>query len=223
MPQKINILVVDDHPLTADAYINLITLNNKDVDFKFDKASDCESAYRFITKCEKDSSRIDLAIIDIGLPPFKKGNINSGSDLAKLIREKMNSCKIIILTMHHEALILNEIFKTIKPEGFLSKNDIDFITFPSIFSFILNNNRYISKTIYEALVTLFKRNLNWDEYDSQIMVFLEKGIKTKELPKYINLSLSTIEKRKANIKLQLLNKKGTDNELIEVAKNLNLV
>lgn len=223
MSQKINILVVDDHPLTADAYINLITLNNKDVDFKFDKASDCESAYRFITKCEKDSFKIDLAIIDIGLPPYKKGNINSGSDLAKLLREKISSCKIIILTMHHEAFILNDIFKSIKPEGFLSKNDIDFITFPSIFSSILNNNLYISKTIYEALVALFKRNVNWDEYDSQIMLLLEKGIKTKELPKYINLSLSTIEKRKANIKLQLLNRKGTDNELIEAAKNLNLV
>ena len=223
MSQKINILVVDDHPMTADAYVNLITMSNKNFDFSFDKASDCESAFKFITRYEKDSDRIDLAIIDIGLPPFKKGNINSGSDLAKLIREKFNSCKIIILTMHHEALILNDIFKTIKPEGFLSKNDIDFITFPSIFSSILNHNRYISRTIYEALVTLFKRNVNWDEYDSQIMMFLEKGIKTKELPNYINLSLSAIEKRKANIKLQILNKKGTDNELIEMAKNLNLV
>jgi DNA-binding NarL/FixJ family response regulator len=223
MSKKINILVVDDHPMTADAYINLITMSNKDADFNFDKASDCESAFKFITRSENDSNKIDLAIIDIGLPPFKKGNITSGSDLAKLIREKIDSCKIIILTMHHEGLILNDIFKTIKPEGFLSKNDIDFVTFPSIFSSILNNNRYISKTIYEALVTLFKRNVNWDEYDSQIMLLLEKGIKTKELPKYIDLSLSTIEKRKANIKLQLLNKKGTDNELIEVAKNLNLV
>lgn len=223
MPRKINILVVDDHPMTTDAYINLITMSNKDIDFSFDKASDCESAFKFIARSEKVSDRIDLAIIDIGLPPFKKGNIISGSDLAKLIREKFNSCKIIILTMHHEALLLNEIFKTIKPEGFLSKNDIDFISFPSIFSSILNHNRYISKTIYEVLVTLFKRNVNWDEYDSQIMMFLEKGIKTKELPNYINLSLSAIEKRKANIKLQLLNKKGTDNELIEVAKSLNLV
>ncbi len=223
MSQKINILVVDDHPMTADAYINLITMNNKGVDFNFDKASDCESAFRFLTRYENDSRKIDLAIIDIGLPPFKKENITSGADLAKMIREKIDSCKIIILTMHHEGLILNDIFKSIKPEGFLSKNDIDFVVFPSIFSSILNNNRYISKTIYEALVTLYKRNINWDEYDSQIMVLLKKGIKTKELPKYIDLSLSTIEKRKANIKLQLLNKKGTDNELIEVAKNLNLV
>lgn len=223
MSKTLNILVVDDHPMTADAYINLITMNNKDVDFNFDKATDCESAYKLITTYENDSDTIDIAIIDIGLPPFRKGNINSGADLAKLIREKINSCKIIILTMHHEALILNEIFKSIKPEGFLSKNDIDFVSFPTVFSYIVNHNIYISKTIYEALIALYKRNVNWDEYDSQIMVLLEKGIKTKELPKYIDLSLSTIEKRKANIKLQLLNKKGTDIELIEVAKNLNLI
>ncbi|MFC4740739.1 response regulator [Flavobacterium ponti] len=223
MSNALNVLVVDDHPMTSDAYINLITMACSDVKFNFEKAIDCETAFRQIELYTKFENQIDIAIIDIGLPPFRNEKITSGTGIAKLIKEKFVSCKVIILTMHHEALLLNDIFKTINPEGFLSKNDIDFVTFPKIFSSILNNNRYISKTIYEALISLFKQNINWDEYDSQIMLFLKKGIKTKELPNYIALSLSTIEKRKANIKHQLLNKKGTDNELIEVAKNLNLI
>lgn len=223
MSKTLNILVVDDHPMTTDAYINLITTSKLDLQFNFEKAIDCETAFKKVEQLSNIGHSLDIAIIDIGLPPFRDEKITSGTDIAKLIREKFESCKIIILTMHHEALLLNDIFKTINPEGFLSKNDIDFQTFPAMFSTILNNKQYISKTIYESLVTLFKQNINWDEYDSQIMLLLEKGIKTKELPKYIDLSLSTIEKRKANIKLQLLAKKGTDGELIEVAKNLNLV
>jgi DNA-binding NarL/FixJ family response regulator len=223
MSKIINILIVDDHPMTTDAYINLISLSTKNIQFNFEKAIDCESAFKQIEMHSKTGVNIDVAIIDIGLPPFIYEKITSGTDIAKLIREKFTLCKIIILTMHHEALLLNEVFKAIKPEGFLSKNDIDFVTFPKIFYKVLNNNRYISKTIYDALVSLFKQNINWDEYDSQIMILLEKGIKTKELPNYIDLSLSSIEKRKANIKHQLLDKKGTDNELIEVAKSLNLI
>ena len=223
MSKLINILVVDDHPMTTDAYINLIRLSSQDLQFNFETASDCETAFKHIERHTKIGKTIDIAIIDIGLPPYKDEKITSGADIAKLVREKFEFCKVIILTMHHEALLLNDIFKSINPEGFLSKNDIDFVTFPKIFSSILKHNRYISKTIYEALVALFKQNISWDEYDSQIMLLLEKGIKTKELPKYIELSLSSIEKRKANIKLQLLDKKGTDNDLIEVARNLNLI
>lgn len=223
MSKIINILIVDDHPMTTDAYINLISLSTKNIQFNFEKAIDCESAFKLIEMYSKTGKVFDVAIIDINLPPFIKEKITSGADIAKLIKEKFDSCIVIILTMHNEALLLNEIFKTIKPEGFLSKNDIDFVTFPKIFYKILNHNSYISKTIYDTLVSLFKQNINWDEYDSQIMILLEKGIKTKELPKYIDLSLSSIEKRKANIKHQLLDKKGTDNDLLIVAKKLNLI
>lgn len=223
MSKKVNILIVDDHPMTTDAYINLISMSRTDLHFNFEKSISCETAYNNIEILEKTNTSLDFAIIDIGLPTFIDKKITSGTDIALLIREKFKNCKIIMLTMHHEALLLSEVFKKVNPEGFISKNDIDFQTFPLIFSSILDGEKYISKTIYEGLVVLFKKNINWDDYDNQILLLLGKGIKTKELPDYIDLSLSTIEKRKANIKLQLLDKKGTDQELIEVAKNLNLI
>ena len=44
---------------------------------------------------------------------------------------------------------------------------------------------------------LFKRNINWDVHDSQILTLLGQGIKTVNLCKYIPLSMSAIEKRKS--------------------------
>jgi hypothetical protein len=63
----------------------------------------------------------------------------------------------------------------------------------------------------------------WDEIDVQIVLLLNKGIPTKELPNFIAYSLSTIEKRKALLKEILLDKKGTDAALIEKCKTLQLI
>jgi hypothetical protein len=52
---------------------------------------------------------------------------------------------------------------------------------------------------------------------------IAQGIKTINLPDFIPLSLSSIEKRKANIKKQLILNSGTDKELIDVAKNMGFL
>jgi hypothetical protein len=49
------------------------------------------------------------------------------------------------------------------------------------------------------------------------------GIKTKDLPNFIPLSLSALEKRKANIKRQLIYEGGSDAELIEQVKKMGLL
>jgi hypothetical protein len=54
-------------------------------------------------------------------------------------------------------------------------------------------------------------------------LFLDKGIQTKNLTLFIDLSLSAIEKRKATLKNQILDRKATDNELIEKCKMLKLI
>jgi hypothetical protein len=52
---------------------------------------------------------------------------------------------------------------------------------------------------------------------------IAQGIKTINLPNFIPLSLSSIEKRKANIKKQLILNSGSDKELIDIAKKLGFI
>lgn len=219
-----NILIVDDHPMTADSYINLLSENdfhkNKP---NFIKSYDCEDAYNKIFFCLKQKTNIDLALLDISLPPYKEFNINNGVDLALLIREKFANCKIVLLTMHSEPLTVDKILKKIKPEGFISKNDINFELFPIIYKKIIEGDIFLSNAIIESQRELFKNNINWDNHDNKILILISQGIKTVNLPDYIPLSMSTIEKRKANIKDQLLKGKGSDKDLIEKAKKLGLL
>lgn len=224
MKKHLNILIVDDHPMTVDSYINLLS----DIDFEenkpnFIKSYNCKDAYNKIFFYIKQEINIDFALLDISLPPYEEQNINSGIDLASLIRKKNPNCKIVLLTMHSEPLTVDNILKEIKPEGFISKNDINFELFPVICKRIIKGDIHRSKTIIESQRELFKQNINWDSHDNQILILISQGIKTTNLPKYIPLSMSAIEKRKANIKDQLLKTKGSDRDLIEKAKKLGLI
>ena len=74
-----------------------------------------------------------------------------------------------------------------------------------------------------SIQSLLRQTVKWDEFDTQIVLLLDKGIQTKDLPNHINLSLSSIEKRKATLKRQILDQKASDNELIEKCKVLKLI
>jgi len=221
--RKNNILVIDDHPINSDAYINLIRSKEEFNETIFHKGIDCQAAFKLIKQAEITETPFDVALIDISIPEYREQKLLSGTDVAIIIRNTFPDCIIIMLTMHNESLVLFNTYKQVSPEGFISKNDIDFEMFPEIFDRIVNVENYFSPSINIAIQQLLKKTLSWDEFDSQILLFLEKGIQTKDLPKYINLSLSTIEKKKAAIKTQILNQKVTDKELIAKCKQLNLI
>ncbi|WP_158729844.1 MULTISPECIES: response regulator [unclassified Flavobacterium] len=224
MKKTLNILIVDDHPMTVDSYINLLLeADLYGFSLNFIKCYNCKGAYEAIIFHLKKNVNIDLALIDLNLPPYKDFNINSGSDLASLIKRKGFECKIILLTMHSEPLIVDKITKEINPEGFISKSDINFELFPIICKKIIEGDTYRSPSIDQALKELYNRNINWDIHDIQILTLLSQGIKTVNLSKYIPLSISAIEKRKANIKDQILLGKGTDEELISIANKLGII
>jgi DNA-binding NarL/FixJ family response regulator len=220
----LNILIVDDHPMTVDSYSNLLSLNNfQENTPNFIKSYNCQDAYNKIFFYLKQHTNIDMALLDISLPPYTEFNIENGIDLAILIRKNFTNCKIVLLTMHSEPITVDKIIKEINPEGFVSKSDINFELFPIICKKIMEGEIYRSPTIIESQREIQKSNINWDKHDSQILILISQGVKTVNLPDYIPLSMSAIEKRKANIKEQLLMGKGSDRDLISKAKKIGLL
>jgi len=214
------VLIIDDHPMTVDAYMNLVSASLSHLDVIFFTANSCESAFNLISSNE---NQFDVAFIDINLPPFEAMKIHSGIDLGILVRASHPECKIIMLSMHSEPVIVNEIRMAINPEGFISKSDIDFNSFSEICLKIINDEQYYSESILEAQQQLALANLKWDEFDVKIVQLIAEGFKTNELPDIISLSLSAIEKRKSRLKKQLIFEKGSDKELIQACKKLGLI
>ncbi len=220
---KRTILIVDDHPINVDAYQALLANIESNKKAEFLLAFDCKEAYNLLLKTNINSESIDFAFIDISLPPYEEKKILSGSDLALEIRKLFPLCKIIIISMHKEPLWVNQIYSSFKPEGFIAKSDVNYKLFPEVFQSIASDQIYFSPSIKQAQKVMIQNNINWDNHDSKILQLIEKGIKTINLPNFIPLSLSTIEKRKANIKKQLIMDSGSDKELLDAARDLGFL
>lgn len=225
MQQDLNILIVDDHPMTVNGYINVLSEENfEDYKLIFTKALDCKQAYELITETRPDKKTYNIAYLDLSLPPYPEKNIVSGFDLGLLIRKTIPECIIIILTMHSEASLIDRIIKEIDPQGILCKSDIDIDEFLNAFKIIFSGDRYLSNKIVKSLKDKVFDNYNLDSYDKQILMRLSEGILTKNIPNYVPLSLSAIEKRKAQMKNMLLQGKGGDDyELIEAIKKMGIL
>ncbi|RTY83125.1 response regulator transcription factor [Flavobacterium sp. ZB4P23] len=219
-----NLLLVDDHPITIDGYVNILT-TSKDHDtlIDFTTAYSCEEAYVKITKRYLSQKTFDLAFLDISLPPYEIKNIQNGIDLGALIRQYFPKCKIILLTMHSEPLLIHNAIKKINPEGFILKNDINALSLVTAYLSIMQGHKFYSATITKVLSQAILKKLNFDAIDCQILELISRGIKTKDMTKHLNLSLSAIEKRKAAIKNKLLKDKRSDKELIEHAIKIGLL
>ena len=217
-----NFFLLDDHPLTIDAYKNLLKQEFPE-DTEFICAQNGDEVSQKISKMVLDNNILDLAIVDYNIPASEDNSIKNGTDVANLILNHFPKCKIVFLTMHNEPIIVQNLHLKFKPEGIISKNDIDFESFPLIIKDIMNGKFYRSTTMIESLKQLIIRNISFDEIDSQILLLLANKVKNKDLTDHINLSQSAIEKRKQKIKYQILGDKGSDKELIEVAKSFKLI
>ena len=221
MKSPIQILIVDDHPFIIEAYKNAINkYGQKGFEFVVTQASNCKTGYENIVDSAK---KFDIAFFDISMPEYAEKGIYSGEDLAMLMKTEMPECKVILLTMHTELLKINNIIKNINPSGLIIKNDLTFDELLFAFDKIINDESYYSQTVIKLVGQAQYNNIELDVFDKQILFHLSKGVKTKDLPTYIPLSLSAIEKRKANIKKQLIMDAGSDKELLDAARNLGFI
>ena len=221
MKSPIQILIVDDHPFIIEAYKNAINkYGQKGFDFVVTQANNCKSGYENIIDSAK---KFDIAFFDISMPEYAEKGIYSGEDLAMLMKTEMPECKVILLTMHTELLKINNIIKNINPSGLIIKNDLTFDELLFAFDKIINDESYYSQTVIKLVGQAQYNNIELDVFDKQILFHLSKGVKTKDLPTYIPLSLSAIEKRKLNIREILEVTGGTDVDLIREAKNKGVI
>lgn len=223
MKSKLNVLIVDDHPLIVEGYRNTLTDNfgNPD-DFDIDVAFNCDEAFALVKK-NKGVQPYNLALIDINLPPSKDGKITSGEDIARIFQEQHPDGKIIILTMHKEDSRIHGILQNINPEGFLIKSDLSSRELLRALEDVMDGKTYYSSTVNNHFRKMIANNFTLDQKNLKILYHLSRGIQTKNLDKYINLSLSAIEKRKNHIKELFDIKAANDEMLIQEARKRGFV
>ena len=220
MAEKIKILIVDDHPTMVEGYKSILNSRFPEEKLTVTTAYNCETAYNYITQAIHP---YDIILLDLALPPYETANIFSGEDLAILIRKLYKDTKIMMLTSHTEAFILYNLIKKLDPEAVLIKSDFKSDDLLNAFTHIMNGGIYYTQTAKQSIKEVGMNHSALDSYDRRIISLLAKGIKTKNLPDHIGLSMSAIDKRKAQIKIIFDVQKGNDEDILREARKKGMV
>ena len=213
--------MIDDHPSQIEGYKIILAYNTSGLEIETTCCYSCEKAYEAITK--GSYGFFDMVFLDRSLPAFPEKGIHSGEDLAQLIKTHLPQSKTVIITSHSEAFLLYNMARTIEPAGLLVKSDFTAEDLIFAFEAILKGEHYYSQTVKESLSQLLSKKNYLDSYNRQIIMLLAQGIKTKNLPDHLSISLSAIEKRKAQIKDYLCIEKGSDEAIVREAKRLGFI
>ncbi len=218
--ELIKILIVDDHPTMIEGYKSILYSYYSPDTLSITIAHSCETAHLYITK---SNQHFDLVLLDLALPPYEPAKLASGEDLAVLIQKLWKETKIMMLTSHTEAFILYNLIKKINPEALLIKSDFKSEEFLKAFEKVLQGQTYYSQTAQQRIKEDGANHFGLDSYDRRISSLLAKGIKTRNLPEHLGITISAIDKRKAQIKLFFGIQKGNDEDIITEARKRGLV
>lgn len=188
-----NILIVDDHPMIVSFYENALKYYFHKI-LNIYKAYNCQEAYNglFVD--------YDIAIIDASLPPYVEKDLHSGADIALLIGKVNPSCKIVIITGFDKKLILYNLFRQIRPDAIIAKNDISAENFIEIITDVLDGKKYQSPTVKNSISEIWANDILADEHNRDILFNLSNGYKINELNTIVPLAEITIRKRLSLIK-----------------------
>jgi DNA-binding NarL/FixJ family response regulator len=198
------ILIVDDHPLVREGLSGLIT-TQPDFEICGEAAGIAEALQRVA------AVRPDLAIIDLTL---SDGN---GLELIKELRESYPEMKLLVLSMHDEALFAERVLRA-GAVGYVSKHEAS-RTIVQALRTILAGKLYLSQKMTERLMQRafgpkagLERSPIESLTDRELEVFelIGDGLTIRQIAAKLQLSPKTIETHREHIKEKLNFKNTTE-------------
>ena len=181
--------------MTIHGYLETIKNNIPTADYVFSTATNCRDAYTLIQLSAKNGIFFDFVLLDHGLPDYGELAIQSGGDLVQHIRRMMPETYVIVVTAHTEVIIVYDIVKNKRPDGLVIKKDLSPSLLPIVLKEVAENKTYHSLTVKECVKEIWKKDLMIDDFNRQILIYLSKGYKIKDLEQIVCLSTSSIQKR----------------------------
>lgn len=217
MLPALNIFIINEHPITALAYKNVLISNHANVKLNLYISNSIFSTIRKFNQNNSDF-KYHLILLDTNLTFCENDKINSLEKLCLYIKDKSPKTKIIITTAFKDNLRLINIISKINPDGVLVKSEITNLDLSLAIEQTMSGNPYYSITVIKLLRKKISQKVVLDTIDTEILKELSNGSKMMELLKFIPLTKSGIEKRKRRLKQIFHTKTNSDRELIISAK-----
>ena len=182
-----DLLIVDDHEIVR-AGIKRLFENTPNLNIVADLGSG-EEAYQFLHK-----NTIDLIIMDVSMPG--KGGIETTNQ----IKKRYPKIKILMLSMHDNAMIIEKAIKA-GADGYILKNDLSDDLLNAVEK-VMNNETIISASVD---VDEFKDSLIKDLNNKEFEIFksLASGEDLLTIAEKLNISYKTAANYQTSIKQKL--------------------
>jgi DNA-binding NarL/FixJ family response regulator len=210
----LNILLVDDHHMILEGYKNVLSrASYPGIKLSIDTSDNCDQAWDKISIGD-----YQVVFLDINFPVDENSEILSGEDLGVKIKKEIPGIKIVILTVLEDAFRLQNILSNINPDGFLLKGETNAQELLRCLEKVIDSPPYYGPKISKILRSEVTNRSFIDETDRIMLHQLSLGTKTKDLTKFVHLSLRAIEDRKKRLK-QIFGVSGEGNRaLLEKAR-----
>ncbi|HYM94761.1 MAG TPA: response regulator transcription factor [Chitinophagaceae bacterium] len=189
-PGKITLALVDDHQIVIDGLMSLLKGHNK---FRFAFAT--TDPAEVIPKLEQHL--VNILLTDVMMPEI------SGNMLAKKIKEKFPSVKILALSMSGQGELVNEMINEADISGYILKNTgkQDLV---EALEKIAAGSIYFSAEVIEELQRVSRRKKEKDEAhltarEIEIIRLIEKEYNNKQIAEALFISERTVETHRKNI------------------------
>jgi len=222
--RTIRILAVDDHEMTTMGYKFIL----EDTEFEGFKVV-VDTAKTFEVAKEKIGNSVtafnyDILLLDIQLSQATEGPSKTGEDIGVFARKVTPKSKIVFMSSFSDNYRINSILKTVDPEGYMVKTEIDQKSLQAMVRTVMSNPPYYTQ---KALAAIRKKMANddiiLDDKDKKILHFLSIGTKTKDMVNHVSLSLPSIENRKRHLKAIFGVEKQNDQALITESRNRGFI
>ncbi len=184
------VLLADDHPLLLSGTKTYLETNSYLV---VATAQDGIEAYRKILKFKPT-----IAILDFDMPKL------NGIEVAKALQKKKIQVKIILLTLHQQEAIYQEVGKSIA--GYLTK-DTALEELDKCLQFVLDSKTYVSSSLQSSIYfdTQSRAVEKLTASELKILKYIGKGYTSAQIADELFISKRTVEKHRSNIieKLEL--------------------
>lgn len=202
MGQKHLIFIVEDHQLFREGLKSM--LNSREDIEVVGEAEDGLAAIRRIRRLKPD-----LVLLDLSMP--KMGGIS----VMKEVKRELPDTHILALTIHESDQYVLEAFDA-GADGYCIKDASRQELMLAVDS-VLQGNTYISPGISDQVMVGYlagrremRENSRWDtvtQREREVLKLLAEGHTNKEIGDFLNISVKTVEKHRANLigKLDLHN------------------
>ena len=221
--KTLRILAIDDHEMTMLGYkfiLDRIVFDDHNI--IVDTATTFDAGKQKIEE-SATSFKYDIIFLDVQLFPPNEEQPNNGEDLGILARRVVPETKIIFMSSFSDNYRINSILKSVDPDGYMVKTDIDPKSLEQAVKTVVHQPPYYSSKALAAIRKKMSNDIMLDDNDKKILYHLSIGTRTKDLEQHIELSSSSIENRKRHLKTLFGTEKENDLALILEAKNRGFI